>query len=215
MFGEKGEEAVEKELQQIHDMEGFQPKHWYELTKEERAKALKYLMYLKEKRDGRIKGRGCADGRPQQEYTEKINNSSPTASLAAIMLTCMIDAFEKRDVATANIPGAFLQTKMPKGEDDVHVILDGRMAELLAKIAPETYQEYVHQRRGQAYIYCRVNVAIYGTLKAALLFWKKLSSSLKQRGYVINPYDWCVANKDINGSQCTIVWHVDDLQISH
>ena len=215
LFGEKGEEAVEKELQQIHDMEGFQPKHWYELTKEERAKALKYLMYLKEKRDGRIKGRGCADGRPQQEYTEKIDTSSRTASLAAIMLTCMIDAFEKRDVATADIPGTFLQTKMPKGEDDVHVILDGRMAELLAKIAPETYQEYVHQRRGQAYIYCRVNVAIYGTLKEALLFWKKLSSSLKQRGYVINPYDWCVANKYINELQCSIVWHVDDLKISH
>ena len=30
-------------------MEGFQPKYWYELTKEERTKALKYLMYLKEK----------------------------------------------------------------------------------------------------------------------------------------------------------------------
>ena len=131
------------------------------------------------------------------------------------MLTCMIDVFEKRDFATADIPRALLQTKMPKGEDDVHVILDGRMAELLAKIAPKTYQEYVHQRHGQAYIYCRVNVAIYGTLKAALLFWKKLSSSLKQRGYVINPYDWCVANKDINGLQCTIVWHVDDLKISH
>ena len=27
-----------------------------------RTKALKYLMYLKDKRDGRIKGRGCADG---------------------------------------------------------------------------------------------------------------------------------------------------------
>ena len=31
----------------------------------------------------------------------------------------------------------------------------------------------------------------------------------------MNPYDDCVANKDINGSQCTIVWHVDDLKISH
>ena len=49
------------------------------------------------------------------------------------MLTCMIDAFEKRDVATVDIPRAFLQTKMPKEEEDVHVILDGRMAELLAK----------------------------------------------------------------------------------
>mmetsp|Transcript_29328 Transcript_29328/g.44391 ORF Transcript_29328/g.44391 Transcript_29328/m.44391 type:complete len:187 (+) Transcript_29328:161-721(+) len=27
--------------------------------------------------------------------------------------------------------------------------------------------------------------------------------------------DWCVANKDIKGSQCTIIWHVDDLKISH
>ncbi len=63
------------------------------------------------------------------------------------MLTCMIDLYEGRDVATVDIPGAFLQTKMPKDKKDVHVILDGRMAELLAKIAPETYQEYIHQRR--------------------------------------------------------------------
>ena len=67
----------------------------------------------------------------------------------------------------------------------------------------------------QAYIYCKLNVALYGTLKAALLFWKKLSKSLKVQGFEINPYDWCVANKTINGSQCTIVWHVDDLKISH
>ena len=131
------------------------------------------------------------------------------------MLTCMIDAFEKRDIATVDISGAILETKMPKGEDDAHVILDGQITELLAKIDPETYQKYFHQRRGQSYIYCHVNVAIYGTLKAALLFWKKLSSSLKQRNFIINPYDWCVANKDINGTQCTIVWHVDDLQIYH
>ena len=67
------------------------------------------------------------------------------------------------------------------------------MAKLLAKIAPETYQEYVSQRHGQAYIYCHVNVAIDGN----------------------HPCDWCVANKDIDGSQCTIVWHVNDLKISH
>ena len=89
-------------------------------------------------------------------YTNNIETSSPTAALITIMLTCMIDAFEKRDVATVDIPGAFLQTKMPKEEKDVHVILDGRMAELLAKIAPETYQEYVSQKRGQAYIYTAV-----------------------------------------------------------
>jgi len=215
VFGEKGEDAIQKELQQIHDMEGFQPKHWYELTKEERADALKYLMYLKEKRDGRIKGRGCADGRKQRAYIPKAEASSPTATLMGIMLTCMIDAYEKRDVATVDIPGAFLQTKVPEDDRDIHVMLDGRMAELLAKISPEDYQKYVHQHRGQSQIYCKLNVSLYGTLKAALLFWKKLSGYLKGEGFIVNPYDWCVANKVINGKTCTIVWHVDDLKISH
>ena len=54
-----------------------------------------------------------------------IDASSQTTSLAAIMLMCMIDAFKKRDVATVDITGTFLQTKMPKREDDMHVILDG------------------------------------------------------------------------------------------
>ena len=174
---------MQKELQQIHDMEGFEPKHWHELTQDERDKALRYLMYLKEKRDGKIKGRGCADGRSQRPYTSKMGTSSPTASQAGIFLTCMIDAYEKRDVATQDIADAFLQTKMSKDEKDVHVMLVGRMAELLAKISPETYQKYMHHRRGQAYIYCKVNVAIYGTLKVALLFWKKMSASLIARGY--------------------------------
>ena len=34
-------------------------------------------------------------------------------------------------------------------------------------------------------------------------------------GFTLNSYDTCVANKIIFGKQCTIVWHVDDLKISH
>ena len=34
-------------------------------------------------------------------------------------------------------------------------------------------------------------------------------------GFVVNPYDWCVMNKMINGHQCTVLWHVDDLKIFH
>ena len=114
LFKEKVDTAVTKELQQIHDMEGFQPKHWHELNADERAKALKYLMYLKEKHNGGVKGRGCADRRSQRLYKNKIDTASPTASLAGLIITCVIDANEKRDVATVDIPGAFLQTKMPK-----------------------------------------------------------------------------------------------------
>jgi hypothetical protein len=48
-----------------------------------------------------------------------------------------------------------------------------------------------------------------------MLFWKDLTGYLTQQGFALNPYDNCVANKMIDGTQCTILWHVDDLKISH
>jgi len=62
-------------------------------------------------------------------------------------------------------------------------------------------------------LYVKLRKALYRTLQAALLFWKLLSNTLKEWGFKINEYDQCVANKTINGKQCTIVWHVDDLNI--
>ena len=53
-------------------------------------------------------------------------------------------------------------------------------------------------------------------MQAALLFWRNLSGFLIQKlGFEANPYDFCVVNKTINSSQCTIGWHVNDLKISH
>ncbi len=34
-------------------------------------------------------------------------------------------------------------------------------------------------------------------------------------GFELNPYDTCVANKTIDGKQCTVAWFVDDNKISH
>ena len=52
-------------------------------------------------------------------------------------------------------------------------------------------------------------------LQAVLLFWRLLSDTLTEWCFELNTYDKCVANKKINGKQCTIIWHVDDLKISH
>jgi hypothetical protein len=37
----------------------------------------------------------------------------------------------------------------------------------------------------------------------------------QELGFKVNPYDSCVVNKIIDGKQCTILWHVDDLKLSH
>ena len=34
-------------------------------------------------------------------------------------------------------------------------------------------------------------------------------------GFIINPYDLCVANSITEKKQCTIVWYVDDNKVSH
>jgi hypothetical protein len=212
IFGDAGVEAVLKELQQLHDRDVLKPKHADALSHQERRGALQYLMFLKQKRSGKIKGRGCADGRKQREYLSKEEVSSPTVAIESVLLTCTIDALERRDVATVDIPGAFMQADM---DEVVHMKLEGQMAELLARLDPKLYSKYLDNRNGKPVLYVELKKALYGTLKAALLFWRRLSNQLAEWGFKVNPYDWCVANKEINGSQCTIVWHVDDLKISH
>ena len=53
-------------------------------------------MFLKRKQSGKMKGRGCTDGRPQQEYITKEESSSPTVSLYALMDFCVMDALDNR-----------------------------------------------------------------------------------------------------------------------
>ena len=80
----------------------------------------------------------------------------------------------------------------------VHLKLEGEIAELLVKVDP-TYAEFVSKEKGKTVIYTELSKALYGTLQAALLFWQNLSDFLiKECGFVVNPYDWCMVNKDIN-----------------
>jgi hypothetical protein len=111
-FGKKGKQAVLAELQQRYDRELMEPVNKYDLTGEERKGALRYLVFLKEKSCGLIKGRGCADGRPQRDYIAKDETASLTVATEVLILTCLIDAIEGQDVATCDIPGSFMQSDM-------------------------------------------------------------------------------------------------------
>ena len=86
----------------------------------------------------------------------------------------------------------------------------------MVQVAPALYCKYVTTNaKGKAVLYVQLEKAVYGMMKSALLFYRKLVTHLTSLGYVINPYDPCIANKMINGKQMTICWHVDDLIIGH
>ena len=69
---------------------------------------------------------------------------------------------------------------MPEGANKVHINLDGAMVELLAKINPQLYRKYIIlSRKGKIVLYWEARKAIYGTLNASILFYKKLVKSLQ------------------------------------
>ncbi len=170
-------------------------------------------MYLKQKRCGRIKARGCADGCKQCIYKTKEETSSLTISTEAVFLTCLIDAKEGRYVVTTDIPGAFMHAEI---DEEVYIRLEGTMMDLLVQVNPKKYVPFVIKEKHKNVIYLLLHKALYGMLQAALLFWRNRSSFLVDKlGFKLNPYDTCITNKIIDGKQCTIGWHVDDLKILH
>eukprot|EP00957_Ditylum_brightwellii_P057835 4385981-Ditylum_brightwellii.AAC.1 len=60
----------------------------------------------------------CADGSKQRTDFAKGEATSPTVTTDAVIVTSAIDAFENRDVAVIDLPGAFLHAEM---DDVVHM----------------------------------------------------------------------------------------------
>ena len=182
-----GTNATMEELQQLHLRDSFEPMIPKEMTRHEKHEALKNLMFLKKKRCGRIKGRTCADGRPQRKYIPKEDAASPTVSLEGVLLTAVVDDEEGRDIAVVDIPNAFVQTK---NVDKVIMKMRGKLAELMVLMAPEIYRKAIILEHGKPVLYVRLLGALSGQLKAALLWYKKLVSDLEEKGFVTNPVSY-------------------------
>jgi len=87
---------------------------------------------------------------------------------------------------------------------------------MLSKIAPEVYNKYITtNKKGEKILLVQCMNALYGSMVASLMFYKKLVTALKTYGFEYNPYEPCVANKIVGGKVLTICHHVDDCKISH
>ncbi len=105
---------------------------------------------------------------------------------------------------------------MDDTKDRVIICITGVIVDWLVKVAPKVYASYVAMNsKGINGLLKECYNAIYGTMVAGLLYYHKFSSSLKNRGFTVNPYDPCVRNRVIVGNQITICFHVDDCKILH
>jgi hypothetical protein len=113
----------------------FETIHVYEaldsrfLMAEQRKGALRVINLIKEKQNGTLRGRTVADGSVQRSLYDKSETASPTVASDALLLSIIIDAYEKRDVATADVVGAYLKAYMADfvvmkftGEESVDIL---------------------------------------------------------------------------------------------
>ncbi|MEL6660658.1 MAG: reverse transcriptase domain-containing protein, partial [Bacteroidota bacterium] len=209
--GRIAEDALLKEFKQLFDRDVFTILDGKTLSAEDKAAALRAVNLIKEKRDGVLKGRTCADGRPQRKLYTKAETTSPTVSSEALAITTIVDAYEGRDIATCDITGAYLNAHI---DDYVTMKFTGRAVDVLCQLDP-SFKEKIVYEKGRKILYARLNRALYGCVKSALLWYELFSKTLVGLGFKLNPYDPCVANAVIDGKQITVIWYVDDLKISH
>ncbi len=157
-----------------------------------------------------------AGGNKQQGYITKEDASSPTVSLEAILLTCIVDANKNRDGTIVDIPIAFVQNVVEDEKDKALIYIGGPLVDILVSIAPNVYGLYVTVgKKGKKQLLVQHLAALYDTMVALLLYYTKFVKSLKSKGFKLNPYDPCMAFKQVNGEQSTVCFHMDNCKILH
>ena len=164
-FGEKGKKDTMKQLRQMLDREVFKKIKYKSLQRKDKINALTILLFLSKKQNKEVKAQ------KQKLWTKKAYLSSPTIVCECLFQSCEIDAQEEQDVASGNLPGHFLHTPM---EGRVILKIVGLLALLFVEIDPETWQKHLRYVCGKLVVYVKCSKAIYGTVNAVLLLYRKL-----------------------------------------
>ena len=189
-WGDKAYAAAESEMKQLHFQNTFEPMHWKQLSETQWKTVLESHMFLKEKHNRKIKGRTVAGGNKQCNYISKKDMSSPTVTTESVLLTCIIDAEEERDVTVIDIPNAFIQTHVEDEKEMAIIKLHGILVDMLVEIAPNVYKSYaMTNKKGVRQLVVQCKNALYGTMVASLLYYHKFTNSLTGIRFELYPYD--------------------------
>jgi hypothetical protein len=187
-WGDRAFTAARSEMKQLHLRNTFKPKHWRELSQVQRQMVLESHIFLKQKCDGKIKGRTVAGENKQRDYISKEDAISPTVATEAVLFSCIIDAEEGRYVAVVDIPNVFVQTRVENEKDMAFINIRGVLMDILVEIAPDVYTSYVSRdKKGMKQLLVQFQNALYGTMVAILLYYRKFVKSLTDIRFIINP----------------------------
>jgi len=133
---------------------------------------------------------------------------SPTIDVKVVKLILSLGLECNFDLSVWDIKGAFL--KSPMYTKGVYVLLRAHVVRRLLKIRPE-WKEFV-RKDGSMLVEC--NKAWYGLSAAAALWNKEIHNTLvNQCGYTQHSKVKCLYIKRVQGVNCYIMLHVDDMGV--
>ena len=140
---------------------------------------------------------------------------SPTASLESLIISLLIDTYKEKDIATCDVPEAYLYAKLLPRVNNKRVFmkLTGNFVDIMHKINLEDTNN-ITTENGKKILYLEILRALHSCIEFPLRWYKLYSETLSKEGLIINQYNKCVANKIINRKQCIILWYADDNKIS-
>jgi hypothetical protein len=212
-YGEAAINSAYEEMKNMHDKSVFLPRDFKRLTTKEKKKIIRSSMFMKEKflstgAFEKLKARLVAGGNMQDrsDYAQS-ETSSPTVSLAGVYMTAGIAAMEMRKVRTIDFTAAYLNAQMDK---EVLMSLEPKLVDILRKIDPR-YGDFA---RDDGSLIVQLNKALYGCLESGKLWFNTVRAKLIDLGFVQNPEDRCVFNKEAGSGwkkQLTVALYVDDM----
>ena len=157
-----------KEYTQLEDMKLMESLNPESLTRSQKKGALRAINPIKEKWSGKLKGRTCADGRPQRCYITKEDAPLPTIPLKALFTSLIIDAHIGIDVEIFVVPGAYLSADIP---EDKFILLniEGEFVDIMCEVNSE-HKKNVRVENGVKVLHLCLLKALYGCMESALLW---------------------------------------------
>ena len=92
----------------------------------------------------------------------------------------VIDAHKDRKVVSFDVPGAYLQTDLPKDKSTI-LLLEGKCVDIMCN-ANTKYKQHFMFKDGRKTLYLLIIKAIYGIIEYALLWYKLYMDVLKNMG---------------------------------
>ena len=213
LFSERVVSSMIKEYKQMDDMKVLDAVDPDKFSSNQKRKVLRAVSFIKQKRNGNVKGRMYANGVPHRKFVLRKEVRSLTMSLESLMTSLMINLHETRAVSIFDVTGVYLQTDLPQSKFAL-LLLEDQFIDIMVEVNLE-YADCVRIVNGKKVLCVRILKAIYGMIESALLWYELYVNVLKGVGFELNLYDMCVSNKYINVKQCTLAWYVYDNQISY